>query len=227
MSMPPILTATDLYRFFRAGEDETLALKGVSLRVEPGEMVAVVGPSGSGKSTLLNCLAGLDEPSGGSVSVAGARISHLPERVRARTRSEHIGVLRQSDNLVAHLNLVDNILLVQRRRPRGQRALVTELLNRLGLTERATAWPHELSGGELERAGLAVALANDPELLLADEPTGELDGATEGDVLQLIRARAESGSGVVVVTHSPIVTASADRVVTLSDGQIATEVAAA
>ncbi|MFD4567898.1 ABC transporter ATP-binding protein [Streptomyces sp. NPDC058467] len=213
------LSARELYRFFRAGEEETLALRGVSLRVRRGETVAVVGPSGAGKSTLLSCLAGLDEPSGGEVRVGGVRISHRPETERARLRARHIGVLLQTRNLVAHLSVRDNISLAHSA-VRGRPAASTrDLLDQVGLAGRAHALPRQLSGGELARAGLAVALANSPDVLLADEPTGELDGHTERLILQMLRDRAAVGCAVLIVTHSAEAVRVADRVITLDDGR--------
>ncbi|GHI02824.1 ABC transporter ATP-binding protein [Streptomyces cellostaticus] len=218
MADDTVLTARELYRFYRAGEEETLALRGVSLQVRRGETLAVVGPSGSGKSTLLACLAGLDEPSGGEVRVSGVRISHRPEAERARVRARHIGVLLQTRNLLPHMSVRDNIRLAQRARPGRPPLSAQELLGQLDLAGRAHALPRQLSGGELARAGLAVALANSPDVLLADEPTGELDGETEQVVLALLRERAAQGCAVVIVTHSAEVVRVADRVVGLADG---------
>ncbi|MFC9925983.1 ABC transporter ATP-binding protein [Streptomyces sp. NPDC127190] len=214
-----VLTARELYRFYRAGEEETLALRGVSLNVRRGETVAVVGPSGSGKSTLLSCLAGLDEPSGGEVRVNGVRISHRPETERARLRARHIGVLLQTRNLLPHLSVRDNILLAQRAAGRRSAVSWRELVGQVRLAERAHALPRQLSGGEVARAGLAVALANAPEVLLADEPTGELDGGTEQLVLTMLRDRAADGCAVLIVTHSAEAVRIADRVITLIDGR--------
>ncbi|MFI2074329.1 MULTISPECIES: ABC transporter ATP-binding protein [Streptomyces] len=217
----PVLSAYSLYRFFRAGEEETFALQGVGLEVERGETVAVTGPSGSGKTTLLNCLAGLDEPDGGTVHVAGERISHRTERERSAVRARHIGVLFQSGNLLDHLTVRDNIALVQRLAPGSARTRVPpqELLERVGIAQRAGSLPGRLSGGEAARAGLAVALANAPDLLLADEPTGEVDGETERRLLALLGERAAAGAAVVVVTHSRAVAGAADRVLRLRDGR--------
>ncbi|MER7923196.1 ABC transporter ATP-binding protein [Streptomyces sp. NPDC096057] len=213
------LAARELYRFYRAGEEETLALRGVSLTVRRGETVAVVGPSGAGKSTLLGCLAGLDEPSGGDVHVDGVRISHRPETERARLRARHVGVLLQSRNLLPHLTVRDNIRLAQRA-VRGRPSVSAEaLLEQVGLGGRTRALPRHLSGGELARAGLAVALANSPAVLLADEPTGELDGGTEQLVLRMVRERAADGCAVLIVTHSAEAVRIADRVITLTDGR--------
>jgi putative ABC transport system ATP-binding protein len=212
--------AENLYRFFHAGGEETLALRGVSLDVRPGEMVAVVGPSGSGKSTLLACLAGLDEPDGGTVRVNGSVLTRRPEWERAQLRATHVGVLFQSANLIEHLTVAQNVALAQRLGGRRDEHDGMGLLHRLGLGSRTGANPSELSGGELARAGLAVALANHPAVLLADEPTGEIDGDTEHEVLGLLREQAEHGTAVVVVTHSTAVADSADRTVRMADGRV-------
>jgi len=219
--MGPVLQAENLYRFFHTGDEETLALRGVSLAVEPGEVVAVTGPSGSGKSTLLACLAGLDDPDGGMVFVAGQLMSRRPEPVRAALRARHIGMLFQSGNLLEHLTVEQNLALVQRLAHDAHRISDRQaLLADLGLAGRAGAYPSELSGGEAARAGLAAALASDPPVLLADEPTGEVDSAAEVRVLALLRARAQAGGAVVVVTHSPAVAAAADRTIALRDGMV-------
>jgi putative ABC transport system ATP-binding protein len=189
------LEALELYRFYRAGDEETMALRGVSLRLVPGEFVAVVGPSGSGKSTLLACLAGLDEPDGGQVRVNGVRLSHRPEPERATMRARGIGLLFQSDNLVGHLTVRGNMELAQRLARKVDRAYRTRLLDLLGLTARADATPATLSGGEAARAGLAVALAAAPA--------------------------ASAGCAVLVASHSPAVSALADRTVRLVDGRVA------
>jgi putative ABC transport system ATP-binding protein len=215
-----VLRARDLYRFYRVGEEETLALRGVSVAVAAGEMLAISGPSGSGKSTLLACLAGLDEPDGGSVYVHENRISHRPEQERSALRARHIGTLFQTANLLEHLTVRRNIELVQRIAGRRDRARADALLDAVGLTRRSGARPSELSGGEAVRAGLAVALANNPDVLVADEPTGELDGQTEAEVLRLIRDRADRGTAVVVASHSAAVAAMADQLIRLKDGNI-------
>jgi putative ABC transport system ATP-binding protein len=217
----PALDAASLYRFFHAGDDETLALQGVSLSVDAGEMVAVTGPSGSGKSTLLACLAGLDEPDGGMVHVAGERLSRRAEEDRASLRARRIGMLFQQTNLVGHLSVADNVALTQKLGgSRTGAAWREEVLERCGLTSRAHARPSQLSGGELARAGLAVALANDPAVILADEPTGELDDSTALRVLDLLRERAAAGAAVLVVTHNPAVAAAGEREIRLRDGRV-------
>jgi putative ABC transport system ATP-binding protein len=218
--MSAALRADDLYRFFHAGDDETLALRGVSLQLNRGEMVAVTGPSGSGKSTLLACLAGLDEPDGGMVTVDGVRITRRPEAERALMRARTIGVVYQQTILVGHLSVADNIALT-RRLAGHPPPTVADVLPRVGLADRARARPGQLSGGELARAGLAVALANQPAIVLADEPTGELDEMTAGRVLELLVKVARAGAAVCVVTHSAQVRAAADREIRLHDGAVA------
>ena len=217
---PPALEARSLYRFYRAGDEETLALQGVSLRLEAGEFVAVAGPSGSGKSTLLACLAGMDNPDGGSVRIAGQRISHRPEPERARLRARHIGMLFQNANLLDHLTVAQNLSLVRSLAGPAHRADRPDLLSLLGLSERAAAYPGQLSGGELARAGLAIALANHPAALLADEPTGELDSVTESRVLDLLSVAAAGDTAILVASHSPAVAAAAARVIRLDDGRV-------
>jgi putative ABC transport system ATP-binding protein len=214
------LRADNVYRFYRAGDEETLAVQGVSLEIAPGEVVALCGPSGSGKSTLMGCLAGTDEPSGGTVWVGGTRMSGRTEAARARLRGGHVGTMAQAGNLLAHLTLRDNLRLVRRIGGRDAGGGIDELLEEVGLGDRAKAWPHELSGGELVRGALAVAVANGPSVLLADEPTGELDEATEARVLDLVRARADAGCAVLVASHSPAVQHAADRVLLLDDGRL-------
>jgi putative ABC transport system ATP-binding protein len=215
-----VLRASDLYRFYHAGDDETLALRGVSLAVARGETVAVIGPSGSGKSTLLACLAGLDEPDGGMVRVSDVQMSRRSEAERARIRARHVGVLFQTTNLVEHLNVRANVIAAQQLARRVDRARVDALLDRLGIADRAHARPSELSGGETARAGLAVALANEPDVVLADEPTGELDSVTAARVVDRLKAEAARGAAVVIVTHNAELAELADRVIELRDGQV-------
>ena len=214
------IEARELYRFFHAGDDETFALRGVSVSAAPGEMLAIVGPSGSGKSTLLGCLAGLDEPDGGHVVVAGQRLTRRPENVRAALRARCIGILSQSGNLLEHLSVEQNIRVAQMIVHGDRRPAAEELLALVGLEARARARPTTLSGGEAARAGLAVALANEPPVLLADEPTGEVDRGNESLILELLRARADAGAAVVVVTHSGRVADAADRIARMIDGKV-------
>jgi putative ABC transport system ATP-binding protein len=219
-STAPVVEAVDLYRFFHAGDDETLALRGVSLRLYRGEVVAVTGPSGSGKSTLLACLAGVDEPDGGSVRIDGEMMSRRPESERASLRARKVGMLFQSSNLLDHLSVAQNVELVQRLAGSSDPDRVALLLDEVGLRDRATASPTTLSGGEAARAGLAVASANHPVIILADEPTGELDEASADRIMELLRERASAGAAVLLVTHNPNIAAMADREISLLDGRI-------
>jgi putative ABC transport system ATP-binding protein len=212
------LRAENVYRFYRSGDEETLAVQGVSLEIQPGELVALSGPSGSGKSTLLACLSGTDEPSGGTVWVDGQRMSGRSEAARAGLRANQIGTMAQTGNLLEHLTLAGNVRLVAQ--IGRSRAHIEQLLEELGIAHRAGAWPSQLSGGELARASLAVALVNSPGVLLADEPTGELDEATEARLLALVRRRAEAGCAVLVASHSAAVRRAADRVLVLEDGRL-------
>jgi putative ABC transport system ATP-binding protein len=182
--------------------------------------VAVVGPSGSGKSTLLHLLAGLDQPDGGAVTVAGRRLSHQPAGQAARLRARHIGVLTQSSGLLGHLSVLENVQLASRLRGSGEPGNEW-LLEQLGLWQLRRSLPRKLSGGETARAGLAVALAGAPAVLLCDEPTAEISVAEERDVLTLLdRLRPRNGA-TVLVTHSPAVAEYADRRLHLVDGRVA------
>ena len=218
--MTTLIEAHDLFRFFHAGDHETLALRGVSLSVDAGEVVSVTGPSGSGKSTLLACLAGLDVPDGGMVVVDGRPLSRRPEAERAAVRAATIGLLFQSGNLLEQFSVLENIEVAMRLAHGVDRARALTLLDQLGIAHRRAARPSQLSGGESARAGLAVALANDPKIILADEPTGELDTATAATVLALLRSCADSGAAVVIVTHSPAAADAANREIRLLDGAV-------
>lgn len=215
-----VLEAFDLYRFFHTRESETLALRGVSLRVDAGEMVALMGPSGSGKSTLLACLAGLDEPDGGHVELLDERLTRLPEADRAKRRAASVGVLMQSGNLFPTLSVGDNVKLPMLLARKNDPAWAEKLLRSVGIAERRGARPGQLSGGELARAGLAVALAARPRVLLADEPTGEVDAATEGFILDFLNEQRQAGTAILVATHSRALADRADRIVNLRDGRV-------
>lgn len=216
--MTASIAGSGLYRFFHKGDEETIALKGVDLAVEPGEFVALVGPSGSGKSTLLACLAGLDEPDGGSVLVMDERMSQRTEQVRARLRARHIGMLMQSGNLLDHLTVAENIALQQWLA--GTHGTLDDLLGSVGLQRRADARPGQLSGGEAARAGLCVALAATPKILICDEPTAEVDRDTEETIVSVFRARRREGTAIIVATHSQALANEADRIVTIREGAI-------
>ena len=217
----PVLAAHGLHRFFRRGGEEVAALRDVSLTLAPGEMVAVVGPSGSGKSTLVNMITGLDDPDGGTVRVAGRRLSHEPASVQSRLRGQLIGVLTQTSGLVEHLDVLGNLRLAGSFRDQApSTAELRQLLEDVQLTSRAHARPSTLSGGETARANLAVALTGNPRLLVADEPTAEVSTTEESALLHLLRGARTVDRATVVVTHSPRVAAAADRVVHLVDGRL-------
>jgi ABC-type lipoprotein export system ATPase subunit len=214
-----ILEADDLFRFFHPGDAEVRALRGASLSLERGETIALIGPSGSGKSTMLACLAGLDQPDGGMVRIGGAPMSRRPEPERAKLRAASIGFLAQANNLFDHLSVAENIRLQAGLRG-AKRDDVRDLLGRVGLSERGDAMPAMLSGGESARAGLAVALAADPPILLADEPTAEVDAETERHLLGVLEERRANGGAAIIATHSAALAAHASRVVSMVDGRI-------
>jgi putative ABC transport system ATP-binding protein len=224
--MTPVLEARGLAKTYDTGGAEVLALRGVDLAIEPGEFVAIMGPSGCGKSTLLNLLAGLDRPTAGEVWLDGQRIDRLSEAELARLRRRKIGFVFQFFNLLPALSAVENVelplLLVGRRRKDARRA-ANELMGELGVGDRWAAAPAQLSGGQQQRVALARALANSPDIVLGDEPTGNLDSAAARDVLGLLRAARDQGQTLLLVTHDARVAAAADRVVALSDGLVSDE----
>ena len=230
--MTPILEARGLAKTYATGGAAVEGLRGVDLAIGRGEFVAIMGPSGCGKSTLLNLLAGLDRPTSGEVRLDGERIDQLSETELARLRRHRIGFVFQFFNLVPTLSVVENVelplLLVGRRRGEARRS-AGALLDAVGLAEAQAAAPSHLSGGQQQRVALARALANHPDLVLADEPTGNLDSAAAREVLRLFRAARDRGQTLLLVTHDASVASVADRVITLRDGRIAdeTELAAA
>jgi putative ABC transport system ATP-binding protein len=198
------------------------ALRGVSLEVERGGLVAVMGPSGSGKSTLMHLLAGLDKPTSGTVTIGGTEITHLDDRELTLLRREHVGFVFQFFNLLPMLTAEENILLpltIADEKP--DRGWLEELLSRTGLTERSSHRPAELSGGEQQRVAIARALITHPTILFADEPTGNLDSRTGGEILELLRASAaDFDQTIVMVTHEARAASIADRILFLADGLI-------
>ncbi len=226
-SPAPLLEARDLKRAFGSGATAVQALRGVSLSVAEGEMVAIMGPSGSGKSTLLHILGALDRPDAGSVSIDGRRYDDLSDRELTHLRGEVFGFVFQFFNLLPTLSAAENVLLpalVNGERPARYATRVDSLLARVGLAGRAAHLPTELSGGEQQRVAIARALLRHPRLVLADEPTGNLDSKAGATVMRLLRAVVDEGETVVMVTHDPAAAALADRVVFLRDGEIAGEV---
>jgi ABC-type lipoprotein export system ATPase subunit len=218
------IEARGLYHIYRGAELETVALRGADLTVQRGSWTSVMGPSGSGKSTLLHVMAGLLEPSGGAVLMGGEDITRLPAGERAQRRRSRIGVVLQRDNLHPLLDAAGNVSLPLRmggKPPREVRDRVDRLLESVGLLDRRSARVGELSGGEAQRVAIAVALAPRPRVLLADEPTGELDERTAASLLDLIEAlRRQEGTALVTVTHNPGVAERADHRVTMRDGQV-------
>ncbi|MCU1698962.1 MAG: transporter ATP-binding protein [Mycobacterium sp.] len=220
----PALEARGLYHIYREADVETIALRGAALTLEPGTWTSVMGPSGSGKSTLVYVLAGLIEPSGGAVIVDGEDLTRLPPPARARWRRQRVGVVLQRDNLHPLLDVAENIELPLRLEGRGRneiRARVDQLLDAVGLADRRRHRIGQLSGGESQRVAIAIALAPQPQVLLADEPTGELDECTAAGVLDLLTTlKARAGVSVLTVTHNPQVAQRADQRLIMRDGEI-------
>ena len=227
MTAPAVL-CEGLVRIFRTADVEVQALQGLDLRLERGELVAMVGASGSGKSTLLGILSGLDAPTAGRAEVAGVDLTEMRGARRVRYQRETVGFVWQqtSRNLLPYLTAAENValpLLIARVKAAERARRAGELLELLGVADRAGDLPQEMSGGEQQRVALAVALANSPQVLLADEPTGELDEATSHEVFDAIRAvNREIGVTVLIVTHDPALADLADRVIRLRGGKVLT-----
>jgi putative ABC transport system ATP-binding protein len=223
-----VIEARDLSKHYGTGDSRVCALRSIDLVVERGTFVAIMGPSGSGKSTLLNVLAGLDRPTAGEVWLDGERIDDRSEADLARLRRRKVGFVFQSFNLIPTLSAGENVELPLRlagRRRREARRTAGRLLAELGIENRRNTAPAVLSGGEQQRVALARALANAPDIVFADEPTGNLDSAAAREVLGLLRSVRERGQTLLVVTHDARVAAAADRVITLRDGQVTDETA--
>lgn len=224
-----IILCDNLVKIYKVADLEVVALQGLDLDVKQGEMLSLVGASGSGKSTLLNILGGLDVPSAGSCQVAGFDLTKLNEGQRLTFRRQIVGhVWQQSGrNLIPDFTVIDNIKLPQIAdgvAPNIRTRRAKELLRLVGLADKAHTFPTQLSGGEQQRAGIAVALANAPQILLADEPTGELDSATAAQVLRILRAlNQQLGVTVILVTHDPAIAGAMDRVIAIRDGRTSTE----
>ena len=224
--MPPLMVARDLRKDYPMNGETVHALRGVSLAVQPGEYVAIAGPSGSGKSTLLQLLGGIDTPSGGSVELLGTRLESLGDRELTRLRLTRLGFVFQRFHLLPVLTARENVELpraeagvpASRRRERAR-----QLLEYVGLRQREGHRATQLSGGEMQRVAIARALANRPAVLLADEPTGELDAATGREILDLFRRLNRDGTTLVVVTHDERLAAQAGRVVHMLDGRIVSD----
>jgi putative ABC transport system ATP-binding protein len=220
-----VVAARDLTRRYGEGETAVDALRGVSLQVRAGELVAVMGPSGSGKSTLMHILAGLDTPTSGTVEIASTEITTLGDSELTKLRRKHIGFVFQFFNLLPMLDTEENVVLplsIAGEKP--DKAWLEELLDKTGLAKRRSHRPSELSGGEQQRVAIARALITRPTILFADEPTGNLDSKTGGEILDLIRGSVDAyGQTIVMVTHEPRAAVIADRILFLADGLIVNE----
>ena len=221
---PAAVELRRLTKLYREGQSERVVFRDVDASIRPGEIAVLVGRSGSGKSTLLNLISGIDLPTSGSVSVDGVDITALGERDRTLFRREHVGFIFQLFNLIPLLNVEENLLLpleLTGKDDAGGRSRARDLLDRVGLGDRARSYPDQLSGGEQQRVAVARALVHDPSLILADEPTGNLDADTAAVVLELLdRLVRELGKTVVMVTHSREVVGVADRVFAVQHGHL-------
>lgn len=220
-----LIELRDIWKVYMLGEVRLEALRGITLRIERGEFVALIGPSGSGKSTLMNTLGCLDRPSSGSYLLAGEEVVTLSRDARAVVRNKQIGFVFQNFNLLSRTSAIENVelpLLYSRSLASGpRRRRAVELLERVGLGDRLDHHPGQLSGGQQQRVAIARALANNPSILMCDEPTGNLDSRTSRDVIQLFRElNRESRITVILVTHDPNVAAVAPRVISLRDGRV-------
>ncbi len=224
-STEPVVSARDLTRRYGEGDTAVDALRGVSLQVRKGELLAVMGPSGSGKSTLMHILAGLDRPTSGEVTIAGTELSKLNDNELTKLRREHIGFVFQFFNLLPMLDAEENVVLplsIAGEKP--DKAWVNDLLEQIGLAQRRNHKPSELSGGQQQRVAIGRALVNKPTIIFADEPTGNLDSKTSGEILELLeRSVRELNQTIVMVTHEPRAAAIADRILFLDDGLIVRE----
>jgi putative ABC transport system ATP-binding protein len=221
-----VLRAHGLRKEYGKGAGLVRAVDGVDLEVAAGETVAIMGPSGCGKSTLLHLLGGLDRPSGGEVTLHGRRIDDIGEKALARMRRTDVGFVFQSFHLLEELTAVENVelaALLAGRSPRAARRRAEQLLDQVGLADRAGFLPSALSGGQRQRVAVARALSNEPSLVLADEPTGNLDSTATLDVLQLFEGLHEAGQTLVIVTHDARIAATADRMISMRDGAFVDE----
>ena len=215
-----------LSKVFRTEEVETTALNDVSLHVKQGEFVAIMGPSGCGKSTLLNIIGLLDNPTSGNYYFNGQEVGHLKEKQRTQVRKGNIGFVFQSFNLIDELNVYENVelpLIYLKKKASEKKELVTSILDRMNISHRVKHFPQQLSGGQQQRVAIARAVVAGPKLILADEPTGNLDSKNGAEVMNLLTELNQEGTTIVMVTHSQHDAAYAHRVVHLFDGQIVTE----
>jgi putative ABC transport system ATP-binding protein len=221
---PPAVALHGVSKTYRTGGTDFTAIRDVDLTIHPGEFVSIVGPSGSGKSTLLNLMTAIDRPSGGEVTVGGVEVSRLSENEAARWRGRRLGVIFQFFQLLPTLSLLDNVVLPMDLcgvHPRRERADIgRELLGRVGLADHADKLPAQVSGGQQQRAAIARALANDPPLIVGDEPTGNLDSASAASMMALFDALVEGGRTIVLVTHDQDLADRAGRRIVVRDGRV-------
>ena len=222
MTTEPILRTVNLKKYYQQGEHITKALDGVNLSVNAGEFVAIVGTSGSGKSTLLHMMGGLDTPTSGDIIVGGKRLSGKSEEQMAVFRRRHIGFVFQNYNLVPILNVYENIVLpVQLDGRKADKGFLEEIVHSLGLQDKLQNLPGSLSGGQQQRVSIARALLTKPEIILADEPTGNLDSRTSEDVLDLLKiTSAKFQQTTVMITHNDAIAQTADRIIRIEDGRV-------
>ncbi|MDR2621261.1 MAG: ABC transporter ATP-binding protein [Dysgonamonadaceae bacterium] len=222
-----MLKIENLKKVFRTEEVETIALNDVSLQVNEGEFIAIMGPSGCGKSTLLNILGLLDNPTSGKYYLAGKEVGHLREKDRTQTRKGNIGFVFQSFNLIEEMNVFENVelpLVYMKINKAERKKRVEEALKRMSISHRAKHFPNQLSGGQQQRVAIARAVVANPKLILADEPTGNLDSKNGNDVMDLLSELNKEGTTIVMVTHSQHDAAYSHRIVNLFDGEIVAEV---
>ena len=222
MTTAPILQTVDLKKYYQQGEHTTKALDGVNLSVNAGEFVAIVGTSGSGKSTLLHMMGGLDTPTSGDIIVGGKRLSGKSEEQMAVFRRRHIGFVFQNYNLVPILNVYENIVLpMQLDGRKADKGFLEEIVRSLGLQDKLQNFPGSLSGGQQQRVSIARALLTKPEIILADEPTGNLDSRTSEDVLELLKiTSAKFQQTTIMITHNDATAQTADRIIRIEDGRV-------
>lgn len=220
-----VIQVVDVVKSFQVGSGEVTILKGISFNVAPGEFVSIVGPSGNGKSTLLNMITGIDRPSAGQVIVTGQEIQRMSENKLAAWRGKHVGIVFQFFQMLPALSLLQNIILpmdlARKYSPRERRARAMHLLELVDLQDQADKLPGMVSGGQQQRAAIARALANDPDLIVADEPTGNLDSRNSNDVFELFHRLVEEGKTMLMVTHDKELARRVPRVVEIIDGRIA------
>lgn len=222
----PLVQLIDLYKIYSAGDNEVRALGGVSLSIEAGEFVAITGQSGSGKSTLMNMLGCLDAPDAGSYLLDGKNVADIPETVLAGIRNRRIGFIFQSFNLIPGLTALENVELplIYRRIPRRERLrLAQEALERVGIANRMRHYPAQLSGGQQQRAAIARAIAAKPPIILADEPTGNLDSAAGAQVMGILRTLHGEGHTIILITHDESIASSAGRLIRIIDGRVVSD----